>query len=334
MVHHEYMSYLADDVQLGKLKFRLPFEFSLAFMLAIGTAIPDAVKEGWEAVDWKTSLLIGLAASILALAVELLLKVRALTELEDRFRQDLASAGEETRSQIGEQFESLMLAARLQAMPIAHRRFLESVHNYMLVVDSEGHHFFQRHLMEIQAEFQERLRRLSTGRVTIDPYQHSVAISMFRTNSLNQFKEMRMVHIRTLEYWLEPHGQRYLALQTEATSRGLLTLAMRVFILTEEDRTLAEVVLPQHVAAGVEVRVADFAEIRRAHPNLLQEYVVAAEGLEDHEEEMVVYPVYTEPRERRAETLDARRYEIEQRKLSFSLLWERSQPANIYLGAG
>jgi hypothetical protein len=328
------MSYADDDSQLRKLKVRLPFEFSLAFLLAVGTAIPDAAEKGWGAVDWKTSLLIGLAGSVLALAAELLLKVRELTELEDTFRKELEASGRQTRAQISDQFRALMLAARMQAMPESERRFMENIHSYMTTIRAGGHHFFKRHMSEIQGEFEERLRRLSTGRITIDPYQHTVAISMFRTNSLNQFKEMRMVHIRDLEYWLQSHGRRYLELTAEAATQGVLAVAKRVFILEEADRELAARVLPQHIAAGLDVRVADYSELKQAHPNLLQEYVVATERLHDREEEMVVYPVYTEPRERRAETLDARRYEIEQRKLAFELLWERSQSAKAYLGQG
>lgn len=199
---------------------------------AFGAAAGDSSK-------WQLAILLSFAGLILTALIEVLLQI-----------EDAQAAVHKGEQSVGALNSSMSVVSPLLTAPKAFQQFIRDVEQSRRRCERDGHAFFQSIFNKLQREFEEMAELVAGGHIQIDanaPYS-------FRSAPLANFHNMRMVHVRGLDYWSTRPGISYLERQRQAISKGGLSIE-RIFVLSSKELDKARSVMAAQVSAGIQVRI-------------------------------------------------------------------------------
>jgi hypothetical protein len=215
----------------------------------------------WWQRAWLWGLLITVAIALASalgqsthwqLTIVLVLATLALTTLVEIY-----AAVESNHSQLDQARRSISLlqqtASRLSPLataPAPFRDFVEHVARNQRKIETDGHRFLHIMARTLQEEFQEAVQSIAEGHIEID----ANAAYSFRSASLGEFRLMRMVHVRGLDFWESRPGIAYLERQRHAVREGRLSVE-RVFVLSSGQVSAAREIIFAQIEAGIRVLV-------------------------------------------------------------------------------
>ncbi|GAA4591376.1 hypothetical protein GCM10023194_50540 [Planotetraspora phitsanulokensis] len=293
---------------------------SLTAALTLMSALLGLMQTGPP--DWRMPLLVALVGSTLTVATDLSMKLDAL-------RTDGLDKADQIKAETRRHIKTIELEPKIKALQDGDLEFVVAVTEHFNRLRASGHPFFQDFCGKLQDEFQERVRGLADGTIVIDPSAHFHTMPTFRSDDLDQFTMLDVVHLGAIEYWRSEHGRIYFEHQKRSIRASGLKVR-RVFVLERGQREGAADIVAAHVHAEIDVKIADLTRIREENGTLLEDYCVATDK---EGRRMLITPRENDGRfdatikSRYGERLVAKKEIIDRKAFSFEELWRRSERA-------
>jgi hypothetical protein len=239
------------------------------------------------------SLILGLASTLLdqnnmavQVALVAMLAGTAVALLVDQYvrfddiREDVRASGAAGNAQI---LAALARVNPIMQAPEACQVFAAGLVDDWQRIEHQRGKLYQQIFEALQHEFVGKVHDLAEGRIDID----ADCSYSFHRQPLAQFRSMRMVHSRTLDYWDTAPGRRYLHHQQEAISAGEL-IVERIFVLDRADLETAAPIVKRHLDAQIQVGIVVRDEVIPSHRmHLLDQGVIT----DDDGRKILVRPI-------------------------------------------